>query len=67
LFVDEKNWSRQAAWKKGEWQRTSSWAAKRRCSRPTERVIIALMDEMISHHGPNDIDQWRVNIPSDGW
>lgn len=36
--------------KKGEWERTSSWAAKRRCSGPTQivtigevRVLIALI------------------------
>lgn len=40
LFVDSRNWPRQACWKYGEMQRTSSCAAKSRCSRPTTRVII---------------------------
>ena len=31
----------RAAWKKGERRRADSWAAKRRCSLPTTRVIIA--------------------------
>ena len=35
------NWPRQAAAKKGEWQRTSSCAAKRRCSGPHTTVTMA--------------------------
>ena len=40
LLAASMNWPRQAAWKKGDVQRTSSCAANSRCSRPTTRVII---------------------------
>lgn len=40
MFVASMNWPLQAAWKNGDMQRTSSCAAKSRCSRPTTRVII---------------------------
>ena len=39
-MVDSRNWPRQMAAKKGEVERMSSWAAKRRCSTPTQRVTM---------------------------
>lgn len=44
LFVPSaRNWSPIAPQKKGERERTSSWAAKTRCSGPTIKVIIGLV------------------------
>ena len=46
-----RNWLDIAAWKKGESVRTSSWAAKIRCSGPTMRVMMAavrLLREFVS-------------------
>lgn len=37
---DSRNWPRQMAEKKGEVERMSSWAAKRRWVGPTTRVMI---------------------------
>ncbi len=41
LACDSMNWPRRAAEKNGETDRTSSWAAKSRCSGPMQSVMIA--------------------------
>jgi len=64
------NCPRQAAWKKGEWQRTSSCAAKSRCSRPTTRVMIDEVNvlKMRVSDRINDCvdDQKMAYLPSGG-
>ena len=52
LEMDSRNCERQIAAKKGERERTSSWAAKRRCSVPMQRVTIGdviVLDERVGY------------------
>ena len=63
-----KKVSRQADRKKGEWQRTSSWAAKRRSSRPMAMVTIELHCGMRSMNEKNsDIRPVSKNSPAECW
>ena len=50
---DSRNWPRQIAAKKGEVERMSSWAAKRRCSEPTQSVMMGEVRLLVG-----EIDQW---------
>jgi hypothetical protein len=61
LDCDSRNCPRQATWKKGDRHRTSSCAAKIRCSRPTISVIIEEVNVLNTVSQSNDcMDDWST-------
>lgn len=55
LVCDSRNWPRQQAEKNGETQSTSSWAAKRRWSGPTQMVTMAELRLLASQSDTDEL------------
>ena len=62
LEMDSRKRERIMAEKKGESERTSSWAAKRRCSVPTQRVTIGEVIVLGEQEGEVSFSKAEVEV-----
>lgn len=66
LACASMNCPRRAAEKKGETDRTSSWAAKSRCSGPMQRVMMADVKVLMLLAPAVEFRTWQVYLPTGG-
>lgn len=66
LVADSRNCPRQIAAKKGDVDKTSSWAANSRCSGPTHNVMMGDVNVLLRSVVPDGIMRTTLTFPRVG-